>query len=103
MTRKHLGVFRELLSSADMDVRIEAGENLALLHESRIILGLSDRADRGVEEEEGRKEDGDDEEKVEDDYDEEEEEEAIDLTVIWEEVVDEMKGFITESSKKVCA
>lgn len=79
-----------------MDVRIEAGENLALLHESRIILGLADRADRG-----GEKEDEDDE-KVEYDYDEEEEE-AVDLTVIWEEVVDEMKGFITESSKKVCA
>lgn len=84
-----------------MDVRIEAGENLALLHESRIILGLADRADRGGEKEEERKEDEDDE-KVEYDYDEEEEE-AVDLTVIWEEVVDEMKGFITESSKKVCA
>ena len=29
------------------------------------------------------------------------EEEALDLTVLWDEVVEEMKGFITDSSKKV--
>lgn len=103
MMRKHLRVFRELLSSADMDVRIEAGENLALLHESRIILGLTDGAERIGEEEEEEKEGGDDGERAEDDDDDEEEEEAIDLTVIWEEIVEEMKGFITESSKKVWA
>ncbi|CAM9430552.1 unnamed protein product, partial [Scytosiphon promiscuus] len=40
MTKQHLRVFRELLSCPDMAVRMEAGENLALLHESRIILGL---------------------------------------------------------------
>ncbi|CAN0564734.1 unnamed protein product, partial [Ectocarpus sp. 12 AP-2014] len=68
-----------------MDVRMEAGENLALLHESRIILGLEEEKDEGDQ----------------DDDDGAAEMEAMDLTVLWEEVVEEMKGFITDSSKKL--
>lgn len=117
MTKQHLRVFRDLLSSSDMDVRMEAGENLALLHESRIILGLVGGADdhangggrggsggagSGTADMEGDEEGGEDEgDDVEDEEEELEEEEALDLTVLWEEVVEEMKGFITESSKKV--
>lgn len=88
----------------DMDVRIEAGENLALLHESRLIVGLSDgsvappESDGGEEEGNGEQEDAD-----EGDGDEEggSEELALDLTSLWDEIVEEMKGFITDSSKKV--
>lgn len=118
MTKQHLRVFRDLLSSADMDVRMEAGENLALLHESRIILGLTGGGEAterfgggggggdgggssgvggsGEDEEDGGEEEGD-----QDDDDGAAEMEAMDLTVLWEEVVEEMKGFITDSSKKV--
>lgn len=107
MTKQHLRVFRDLLGSSDMDVRIEAGENLALLHESRIILGLtgggtgegdggSGRVDEEGDEEEGEEDMGD-----QFDDDGAAEEEAVDLTVLWDEVVEEMKGFITDSSKKV--
>ena len=106
MTKQHLRVFRELLGSSDMDVRIEAGENLALLHESRIILGL---AGGGMEEGGGAGravadgDEGGDEEDMGDQFDDDgaAEEEAMDLTVLWGEVVEEMKGFITDSSKKV--
>lgn len=114
MTKQHLRAFRELLSSADMDVRMEAGENLALLHESRIILGLvGDGAAGGGEEEaggggeeeaggEGEGEGGGEEDQGDqDDDDGAAEMEAMDLTVLWEEVVEEIKGFITDSSKKV--
>ncbi|CAN0518902.1 unnamed protein product, partial [Ectocarpus sp. 8 AP-2014] len=119
MTKQHLRVFRELLSSPDMDVRIEAGENLALLHESRIILGLvgggeegsadwsggggggaAEAAQGGGEEEEEEEEEEEDEGDQDDDHGAAEME-AMDLTVLWEEVVEEMKGFITDSSKKV--
>eukprot|EP00904_Undaria_pinnatifida_P010094 jgi/Undpi1/6214/HiC_scaffold_20.g08698.m1 len=106
MTKQHLRVFRELLGSSDMDVRIEAGENLALLHESRIILGL---AGGGMEEGGGAGradadgDEGGDEEDMGDQFDDDgaAEEEAMDLTVLWGEVVEEMKGFITDSSKKL--
>ncbi|CAM9153053.1 unnamed protein product, partial [Sphacelaria rigidula] len=102
MTIQHLKLFRDLLGSNDMDVRIEAGENLALLYESRLILGLA-----GTE---GALEEGEEEDIVEDDDgdggggdggEEAVEDDAVDLTVLWEEVVEEMKGFITDSSKKV--
>lgn len=101
MNKQHLRVLRDLLSSSDIDVRMEAGENLALLHESRIILGMvgGDQADHsGRREEEEEEDEGGDE----DDDDGAGEEEAIDLTVLWEEVVEEIKGFMTDSSKKVC-
>lgn len=103
MTKQHLRVFRELLTSSDMDVRMEAGENLALLHESRLILGL---AGGDVELAGGRRGRDDDGGEVEEDGEEDDddgaaEEEAMDLTVLWDEVVEEMKGFITDSSKKV--
>lgn len=106
MAKQHLRVFRELLSSADMDVRMEAGENLALLHESRIILGLvGDAAAEGGREEEASGEgEGEGEEEDMGDQDDDDgaaEMEAMDLTVLWEEVVEEIKGLITDSSKKV--
>ncbi|CAN0003259.1 unnamed protein product [Ectocarpus sp. 12 AP-2014] len=119
MTKQHLRVFRELLSSPDMDVRMEAGENLALLHESRIILGLvgggeggsadwsgggggaAEAAQGGGEEEEEEEEEEEKDEGDQDDDDGAAEMEAMDLTVLWEEVVEEMKGFITDSSKKL--
>lgn len=110
MTSQHLKFFRDLLGGTDMDVRIEAGENLALLHESRLILGLTGSgyplgggAETGREGGEnavgeiGVNGEGEDE----DDDDGQAAEEAVDLTVLWEEVVEEMKGFITDSSKKV--
>lgn len=110
MTKQHLRVFRELLSSSDMDVRMEAGENLALLHESRIILGLvgdgatpaggGEEEAGGVEDEEGEGE-GEEDLGDQDDDDGAAEIEAMDLTLLWEEVVEEIKGFITDSSKKV--
>eukprot|EP00903_Cladosiphon_okamuranus_P008426 g8099.t1 len=108
MTKQHLRVFRDLLSSADMDVRMEAGENLALLHESRIILGLvgdgAAAAGRGGEEPAGGEGEGDGEEEDLGDQNDDDgaaEMEAMDLTVLWEEVVEEIKGFITDSSKKL--
>lgn len=106
MTKQHLRVFRKLLSSPDIDVRMEAGENLALLHESRIILGLvGGQEGRPWEEndpeEDGHEEDGEEDFGDEDDDDGAAAEEALDLTVLWDEVVEEMKGFITDSSKKV--
>lgn len=106
MTKQHLRVFRDLLGSSDMDVRIEAGENLALLHESRIILGLAGGGAREESGSGGITEDGEEEQGEEDmgdqfDDDGAAEEEAVDLTVLWDEVVEEMKGFITDSSKKV--
>eukprot|EP00752_Nemacystus_decipiens_P010366 g9236.t1 len=110
MAKQHLRVFRELLSSADMDVRMEAGENLALLHESRIILGLvGDGAAAGAgggQEEAGGAGDGEGEAGEEDLGDQDDDDgaaemEAMDLTVLWEEVVEEIKGFITDSSKKL--
>lgn len=107
MTKQHLRVFRDLLGSSDMDVRIEAGENLALLHESRIILGLTgggageDDGGSGRVDEEGDEEEGEGDMGDEFDDDGAAEEEAVDLTVLWDEVVEEMKGFITDSSKKV--
>ncbi|CBN77743.1 conserved unknown protein [Ectocarpus siliculosus] len=114
MTKQHLRVFRELLSSPDMDVRIEAGENLALLHESRIILGLVGGGEGGSADwsggggggaaeaaQGGGEEEEEEDEEDQDDDDGAAEMEAMDLTVLWEEVVEEMKGFITDSSKKL--
>lgn len=117
MTVQHLKVFRDLLGGSDIDVRMEAGENLALLHESRLILGLAGtgyplgEAGGGAEEGSGgdgeshgdNHEEGDEGDDADADADEAGggEEEAIDLTVVWEEVVEEMKGFITDSNKKV--
>ena len=101
MTRKHLRVLRELLDSSDMDVRMEAGENLALLHESRIILGLTGAGQERAGGEGRWTRGSEDGEEVQDD-DEDDDEDAIDLTVLWDEVLEEVKGFITDSSKKVC-
>lgn len=117
MMVQHLRTFRELLASSDMEVRVEAGENLALLHESRLIVGLSypgDTSSRGGEPSQGTgvadgadgEDDGVSGEGTGDaggDGDDGEAEQAMELASCWEEVVEEIKGFITESSKKVRA
>ncbi|CAM9512668.1 unnamed protein product, partial [Discosporangium mesarthrocarpum] len=108
MTRQYLRAFSDLLGSGSMEVRVEAGENIALLHESRLILGLTggqakeEARDGGGGEGEGGGGQEEGEGGGEEDAAEAEEEvEVEDLTELWDDIVGTMKGLIAESSKKM--